>query len=241
MFKYVLLVLSGISIADSRNSVVLPLVKQFKIMPSDTIFHGRKMHSYLALGDSYTIAEAVPASESFPMQTAALLEQAGVSMDKPKVIATTGWTTADLKRAIAREKITDTFSVVSLLIGVNNQYQGLSSAAYQTEFRQLLQDAIQFAAGHPEHVIVISIPDYSITPFAQQLHSKTIAQEIDLFNEINKKIALVAGAQYLDITTESRQANASAGLLAADGLHYSGKEYHIWAQMLAPLMQKLLQ
>jgi lysophospholipase L1-like esterase len=241
MFKFVILISAGLFIARDSDNFVKPASKHISSMIPDTLTNSKKMHSYLALGDSYTIGESVSIEESFPMQTAALLQQSGIALDKPKLVATTGWTTADLKKALGREKIKVPFSVVTLLIGVNNQYQGLSTAAYQSEFKQLLQAAIQFADGHPDHVIVISIPDYSITPFAQQMHTKSIASEIDQFNVINKQLAIGSGVQYLDITPITRQANASAGLLAGDGLHYSGKEYGIWAQMLKPLMQKLLQ
>src|SRR5690349_8769098 len=125
------------------------------------------MHTYLALGDSYTIGEAVPSAENFPHQTAALLRRAGIDVTEPMIIAVTGWTTDELAAAIREHNIHETFSIVTLLIGVNNQYRGRALDNYKEEFTSLLNQAIVFANGHPRHVAVVSIPDWGATPFAE--------------------------------------------------------------------------
>jgi lysophospholipase L1-like esterase len=190
---------------------------------------------YLALGDSYTIGESVAPDERYPdlaMQESAL-------PGRPDIIATTGWTTGDLLAALASERPASGYQVVSLLIGVNNQYQGRSQAEYREQFTALLQTAITLAGDRPTHVIVLSIPDYSVTPFARGRDTTLIAAQIDSFNVINRAVALQHGVTWLDVTTESRKAAADPSLLAADGLHFSGKEYGIWARMMAPVMKKI--
>lgn len=195
---------------------------------------------YLALGDSYTIGTSVSETDRFPVQTAALLQTAGIPV-KVDIIATNGWTTADLLYAVADKPVTSNFDVVSLLIGVNNQYQGKSLEVYRTEFTKLLQRAIELADGKTSHVFVLSIPDYSVTPFASNSNRKQIAAEIDAFNEANKMIAGNFRVNYLNVTEESRKAATDPTLVASDGLHFSGKEYGVWAMQLSALMQPLLK
>lgn len=191
--------------------------------------------SYLALGDSYTIGESVGVEDRYPVQAMRLLDLT----DTPDIIATTGWTTGDLLRALAVAKPAAGYQVVSLLIGVNNQYQGRSQTEYGEQFTELLQAAIELAGNRPSHVIVLSIPDYSVTPFARQSDTAFIAARIDEFNRINNRIAVDYKVNYLDITAESRKAASDPTLIAADGLHFSGKEYGIWAHMMAPVLKKL--
>lgn len=206
-------------------------------------------HNYLALGDSYTIGESVPHAENFPRQTVALLRKEGIELAEPLIIATTGWTTDELSAAIREHHIHETFSMVTLLIGVNNQYRGRSLDNYKDEFSSLLNQAIVFANGHPRHVVVLSIPDWGVTPFAeghfgsaQRWHDrKTIAQEIDAYNAAAKEIALAHKCGWLDITDSTRANGYKADFLAADGLHPSGKEYAVWAARLAPLFEKALK
>ena len=192
---------------------------------------------YLALGDSYTIGESVAPDERYP----ALAMQESEMPGRPDILAATGWTTGDLLAALASEKPVPGYQVVSLLIGVNNQYQGRSRAEYREQFTTLLQTAITLAGDRPTHVIVLSIPDYSVTPFARgRGHDTTlIAAQIDSFNVINHAVALQYGVTWLDVTGESRKAAADPGLLAADGLHFSGKEYGIWARKMAPVIKGL--
>ncbi|MBB2146580.1 SGNH/GDSL hydrolase family protein [Pedobacter sp. LMG 31464] len=187
--------------------------------------------TYLALGDSYTIGEAVPQKESFPYQVSSMLNEQGLKFAAPKIIAKTGWTTDELQAAIKAEKITETYDIVTLLIGVNNQYRGNSQAEYRVQFAALLQTAIGFAGGNKKHVFVISIPDWGVTPFGKGSgrNTATIAQEIDTFNAICKEETLAKGVSYIDITPGSRNAATDASLVASDGLHPSGKMYSEWA------------
>lgn len=193
--------------------------------------------NYLALGDSYTIGESVIKEESFPYQLAALLRQGTHYVNEPKVIATTGWTTGELISAInASDTKGKQYGIVTLLIGVNNQYRGYSKEVYRTEFVQLLNTAIQYAGGNKQHVFVVSIPDWGVTPFANGRDRTQIATEIDQFNAINKQETLKLGVSYVDITPASKRAATDASLTAADGLHPSAKMYSLWVAELLPVV-----
>ncbi len=194
------------------------------------------MLTYLALGDSYTIGEGVLPQENFPNQTVQLLKE---KITAPHIIATTGWTTDELDAAIDTAKILESFDVVSLLIGVNNQYRGRTVKNFEMEFEHLLQRSIQFAANKSEHVFVLSIPDWGVTPFAEERDRKKIAAEIDEYNNICNSSALKFNANYIDITVEQRIDGNIADFLAADKLHPSGKEYLKWAKKLAALIKKI--
>lgn len=196
---------------------------------------------YLALGDSYTIGQSVSEEERYPVQAVASIRKAGINIADAEIIATTGWTTQDLWSAVKNKPVTPAYDVVSLLIGVNNQYQGKSIDAYQTEFITLLQRAIEFANSQPDHVVVISIPDYSVTPFAASHDRDKIAHDIDAFNAVNKQVAADYGVQYLDVTEASRHAASDRSLIAGDSLHFSGKEYAEWTSRLVPLIVKTLR
>jgi lysophospholipase L1-like esterase len=198
-------------------------------------------YTYLALGDSYTIGEAVPTAENFPYQTAALLRKGYVEMADPMIIAQTGWTTDELAASIREHALQGQFSVVSLLIGVNNQYRERELEQYKEEFSNLLQQAIAFAGDIADHVFVVSIPDWGVTPFAEGRDRAAIATAIDNFNSAAKEIALDAGAQWLDITDSTRENGTDPEYLAEDGLHPSGPEYAIWAHRLAPMMKETLE
>lgn len=195
--------------------------------------------NFLALGDSYTIGQSVSDAERFPNQTVLLLRGEGIKINDPKIIATTGWTTGNLINALNATPPNNNYDVVTLLIGVNNQYQRKSTEEYKTEFTILLSRAVQYAGNRPTHVFVLSIPDYSVTPFAGGSDRPKIAAEIDQFNAANKAISLQHGVNYLDITSISRESDPS--LIAIDGLHPSGKQYKRWADLLAPLMKQVLQ
>ncbi|TWF39144.1 lysophospholipase L1-like esterase [Chitinophaga polysaccharea] len=197
--------------------------------------------TYLALGDSYTIGEQVAYPECFPVQAAALLREKGYQVDKPVIIATTGWTTDELLAGIAAAHITHTYDIVTLLIGVNNQYRGRSVEEYRQEFAALLQQAIAFAGNRPAHVVVLSIPDWGVTPFAANRDREQIAKEIDAYNAVNKAIAVEQQVQYVDITPFTREASKDLSLVATDGLHPSGKDYHRWALALAPRLEQALR
>ena len=195
----------------------------------------------LCLGDSYTIGEAVDEAERFPHQAVDLLRDRGYNIAKPRIIATTGWTTDELQRAIDTAAINEAYDLVTLLIGVNNQYRGRDIENYKSEFEKLLHQAVQFAGGRTDRVFVLSIPDWGVTPFAQDRDRTKIGEEIDLFNAANKSLSQQAGVHYLDITPVSRNAMVDNALVASDGLHPSGKMYGLWAAMLAPVMVQALK
>ncbi|MFN8252510.1 MAG: SGNH/GDSL hydrolase family protein [Ferruginibacter sp.] len=198
------------------------------------------VYSYLALGDSYTIGEQVPPEDNFPNQTAALLNGAAGAavIAPPKIIAVTGWTTDELDAGINTENITGTYDIVSLLIGVNNQYRGRAVSNFKVEFEHLLQRAIQFAANKAQHVFVLSIPDWGVTPFAAGRDRKQIAVEIDAYNNVCASGAASFGTHYIDITASQRADGAKDEFLATDQLHPSGKEYAKWAAKLAEAIKK---
>ncbi len=189
---------------------------------------------FLALGDSYTIGESVPASQRWPAQLCDSVFKKGIITDTLEVIATTGWRTDDLINAITGKGLEQKkFNLVSLLIGVNNQYQGTNINQYKKEFPQLLDSAIRFAGGDRSKVIVLSIPDYAYTPFGQQsADPQQISNKIDEYNQLNKHYTDSAGIIYFDITAISRQGIATPSLVAADGLHPSGLQYSLWVKLI---------
>lgn len=196
--------------------------------------------SYLALGDSYTIGQGVAEIDRFPVITTDLLRDKGIKMKAPEIIARTGWSTSDLLSELSRRTISNKYQLVTLLIGVNNQYRRLPLTEYESEFRQLLTYAVNRAGGNPKQVIVLSIPDYSVTPFARFSNRDQIKREIDLFNEKNLSITAGAGISYIEITTLSRQAANDASLLTYDSLHYSRKYYEQVAARVSTLaLEKL--
>ncbi len=203
-------------------------------IPVDT---ARPLKSYLALGDSYTIGSSVTAPERFPNQAAQLLAQQGLQFKLPDIVAASGWTTDYLLSTLASTSLQSNYDLVTLLIGVNNQYQRRSQAEYRIQFTELLNKSIAYAGGRKSRVFVLSIPDYSVTPFAQYSDTARIAREIDEFNAINKQITLSMGVAYLDITPISREARADPMLIAADGLHPSGKQYSRWVALLVAMIK----
>ncbi len=216
----------------TNNTPVVPIVVTDTTAP----------RSFLALGDSYTIGQSVPVSDRFPVQTAQLLSGEGFKFSDPEIIAQTGWTTANLLSALGFvTSFKPSYEIVTLLIGVNNQYQRRTQQEYEDQFLILLNKAILFSGNRKSRVIVLSIPDYSITPFASGSDKALIAREIDSFNVINKTIAAEQGVNYLDITGASRLAANDPSLIATDGLHPSGVQYKVWAEALVPIVKKVLQ
>lgn len=191
-------------------------------------------YAYLALGDSYTIGESVSEADRWPVQLVASLKNAGISFAEPRIIARTGWTTNELMSAIDAADLNQTFDLVSLLIGVNNQYRGYKIDQQEREFEILLHKAIAFAGGDRSKVFVVSIPDYGVTPFGKNGNPEKIATEIDQYNAINKKIADLYQIQYFDITPISRLALGNPDLIARDGLHPSGLMYQEWVKLIFP-------
>lgn len=193
---------------------------------------------YLALGDSYSIGESVSPTERFPVQLTHALRVQGLDVADPEIIARTGWTTDELDRALNADTPQGSFDLVTLLIGVNNQYRVRTPENYRPEFVNLLQRAIHFADNQPGRVIVISIPDWGASPFGQ--NRKNVGPEIDAFNAINRAETLQLGAHYIDITPISREALHDPALIASDGLHPSGKMYALWVELLTPTAQQVL-
>lgn len=193
----------------------------------------QKTLSFLALGDSYTIGESVPVYHSFPYQTVQLLRKKGMQVHAAEIVAKTGWTTDELMAGIEKTVLEKNYDIVTLLIGVNNQYRGKAADAYAIEFEALLNKAIAFAAGNKKHVYVLSIPDWGATPFAEGRDRKKIAAEIDVFNSINKKITEAKGITYISITEGTREVPSNPKLVAKDGLHPSGDDYARWAEKLS--------
>jgi lysophospholipase L1-like esterase len=191
--------------------------------------------NYLALGDSYTIGEGVSQGNSFPFQLVKKLREDGLKINDPHIIASTGWTTNELINAIKDRAIKDKFDLVTLLIGVNNQYRGYSKENYRVEFLDLLQIALRYADFNKDNVLVLSIPNWGITPFAKGSKRNTfiISKEIEDFNSVNKEEALQAGVAYVDIAIEFQRAASDLSMLADDGLHPSGTMYAKWVNKLA--------
>lgn len=187
----------------------------------------------LSLGDSYTIGEKVREEERFPNQVVSILSKENIQFSQPAIIATTGWTTGELMDGIKRANIKDPYTFVTLLIGVNNQYRGRSLEEYKIQFIQLLKEAIEFAGGNAKHVIVISIPDWGVTPFAEGNDREKIAAEIDAFNRVNKQEAEQHNANYVEITSLTRE---HPDWIAEDGLHPNGEMYAVWAQKIAAII-----
>ena len=196
--------------------------------------------SYLALGDSYTIGEGVEAAGRWPVQLAARLREAGISIGDPRVIATTGWTTDELAAAMDAAEPLGHWDFVSLLIGVNNQYRGRSVDEYREEFAALLQRAIALTRQRAARVLVLSIPDWGVTPFARsELRSpRRIAQELDAYNAAARELCMAEGVAFVDITAISR--STAGDMLAEDGLHPSAAQYARWVEAALPAAQRLL-
>lgn len=209
----------------------------------------------LALGDSYTIGQSVSENDRYPEQVVKkLCAGAHICFEKPEIIATTGWTTGNLLDALAAADLSGSgtasgssasfapYQAVTLLIGVNNQFQGRSQEEYATQLSTLLQRSIALAGNQPAHVLVLSIPDYSVTPFGQSTgNAAAIAPSIDSFNTICHHLCNDYKVNWLDVTTESRKAAIDPTLIATDGLHFSGKEYEIWARLMEPVIKGMVR
>jgi len=197
---------------------------------------------YLALGDSYTIGESVDEAERWPNQLAAQLDGQGYPIDVT-IIARTGWTTDELWQGIQARELNPPYDLVSLLIGVNNQYRGRDIKEYREQFIFLLNKSIEYAGGNPKRVFVLSIPDWGVTPYGRDKGSQAehVAREIDAFNAVNREETEKAGAFYMDITPISREAVNDPLLIANDGLHPSGKMYTQWVEEALPVVLSMLK
>jgi lysophospholipase L1-like esterase len=210
------------------------------MIPEEHISQNYNKVNYLALGDSYTIGEGVPYESSFPYQ---LLHADLGDNQKPgelKVVATTGWTTTNLLTALNKEEISKQWNLVTLLIGVNNQYQKKPFQLYEKEFAVLLDRAIEYAGGNPARVIVVSIPDYGVTPFAKAKNSSQISDELRQYNTYAKAVAIDHGCQFVNITNASLMAKSDKTLLADDQLHPSGVQYKAWVTLIQPIAKDII-
>jgi len=196
---------------------------------------------YLALGDSYTIGESVAEIDRWPVQLASELSDKGFNVAETEIIAQTGWTTGELKQGIEAVDPQGPYDLVSLLIGVNNQFRGLDTAAFRLEFRELISLSISYAGNDTGRVIVVSIPDYGVTPFAQNMDTEKIAREIDAFNAIKLDEAMDAGVAFVDVTPISRQAAQYPSLIADDGLHPSAEMYAKWVELILPVAEEMVE
>lgn len=188
-----------------------------------------KQYSLLCLGDSYTIGEGVPLYESFPYQLVQLLRKAQVYFHAPEIVAKTGWTTFELADYLLHHQLSDQYDFVTLLIGVNNQYRGLVTNDFEADFEFLLRKALQYTKKSADNVVVISIPDWGITPFAANRNSKQIREEIDEYNNVCCSVAQKYQTHFVNITDEYRIVGMKEEFLVTDQLHPSGKEYGKWA------------
>jgi lysophospholipase L1-like esterase len=198
--------------------------------------------TYLALGDSYTIGEGAGAADRWPAQLAAMAQQQGLAIQAPDIIARTGWTTSELQTAIAAAHKAPTYGLVSLLIGVNNQYRGQSVAQYRVEFRALMGTAAALAGGRASHVFVLSIPDWGQSPFGQRQSQSTsrVSAEIDQFNAAARDECFQAGIAFVDITPLTRAAADDSRQFTSDGLHYTGAQMRNWALLALPVVRQAL-
>ncbi|AYQ36437.1 SGNH/GDSL hydrolase family protein [Runella sp. SP2] len=229
--KWIYSILLLISACSAQNSS--------SMTPETPINQGE--YRYLSLGDSYTIGERVAENERWSVQLSEMLRKEGVKIGTPEIIARTGWTTAELAEGIKNKNPKGPYNLVSLLIGVNNQYRGQSLERYRTELQDLLQQAIGFAGGNIQRVFMLSTPDWGVTPFASGSDTKKIASEIDAFNEVAQQECEKLGIAFIDITALSRTAQNDASMITYDQLHFSGKMYRQWAEKALPTVRRLLK
>lgn len=228
---FLLTVLAGLNLACQSVPEPAPVTNPLNL----------NARPYLALGDSYTIGESVPEAERWSVQLATLLQARGVEVPLPEIMARTGWTTAELQDAIAKNPTNQRYELVSLLIGVNNQYRGQSRERYRRELAELLRTSVDLAKGRADRVFMLSIPDWGVTPFGTSRDQEKIAREIDAFNAVAIEECRKVNVTYIDITPLSRTALGDASLVASDNLHFSGKMYRLWAEKALPVVEAMLK
>ncbi len=185
--------------------------------------------SYLALGDSYTIGESVEERMRWPVQLTAELRSKGLAVNDPKIIAKTGWTTQNLLNAMEANLGNEKYDLVSVLIGVNNQYQNRSIEEFEADLNTIFNEAINLSKNSEKGVFVVSIPDYGATPFGAN-NAEAIGREIAEYNDVLLKVATEFNLDFYDITPISKKAKSDPSLVAGDGLHPSGKMYTLWVE-----------
>lgn len=238
LLLYVLFSFSGISFLANLNYENEKNISQINLKKE--IQTEKEIKTYLALGDSYTIGESVETENRFPVQLAKKLNYNGFPVSEPTIVARTGWTTDELEAAIENRNLEPSYDLVTLLIGVNNQYRGRDTAEYRVQFVRLLNTSIDLA-GSAKNVIVVSIPDYGVTPFGRQKQPEKIAAEIETFNQINFEETSRAGAFYVNITPISKDAKNDSSLVASDGLHPSAEMYRLWVEEIFPVAKQILE
>lgn len=196
----------------------------------------KNYYSYLALGDSYTVGESLALFDSYPYQAVQVLRKFGKMFHAPEIVAKTGWTTSELFSKINESVLNPVYDFVSILIGVNNQYRGLPSSQYTLEFEELLMKALSLSDNNRNHIFVLSIPDWSLTPYARGRDTGNISRDIALFNSINRTISKNHRVNYIDVTTASPETAHDLTYLSVDGLHPSAKAYGRWAKLLSEKM-----
>ncbi|MFN1834359.1 SGNH/GDSL hydrolase family protein [Balneola sp. MJW-20] len=197
--------------------------------------------SFLALGDSYTIGTSVDSAGRWPVQLTDSLTKHGFNISDLKIVATNGWTTDELHSGLASDDLAPAYDLVSLLIGVNNQYRGYDIDIYRTEFRELLEHAIDYAGSDTSRVFVLSIPNYGVTPFARNRQPDKIRQELNNYNEIASVISAEYGIPFIDITPISELAAFDPSLLASDSLHPSAIMYSQWVSEALPVVKNMIE
>jgi lysophospholipase L1-like esterase len=213
------------------------------IMMTATTVSVDTIPGYLALGDSYTIGESVAVNQRWPVQLASMLRARGLRLDDPQIIAVTGWTTDELETGMQQAGLERCYGLVSLSIGVNNQYRHRSLRNFRQEYDRLLQRAIDLAGGNKQRVFVLSIPDWSVTPFAKST-DRDLGQEaaaLAAYNQAKREITEASAVAYFDITPSTQLAAKDTTLLAADGLHPSGKLYALWVEQIIDKVQAMLE
>ena len=221
--------------------ILLFLVACASIPPTPTPVEATSMPPirYLALGDSYTIGESVRVSERWPEQLAAQMRTSPQFAGKDiqvTTIARTGWTVDELWKGIRASPPQGTYDLVTLLIGVNDQFRGYPVDGYREDFRFMLGKAIEYADGNADRVVVLSIPDWGFTPYAADRDTEPISQQIDEFNAVNLDETKSAGAHYVDVTIISRMGMDDFELITLDRLHPSGKMYGLWVKKVLPVV-----
>jgi lysophospholipase L1-like esterase len=197
--------------------------------------------TFLTLGDSYTIGESVALHESFPYQVIQILRNDGLHFHAPEIIAKTGWTSFELAEHLLHTQLNEQYDFVTLLVGVNNQYRGIAAAEFAEDFNFLLRKAIHLSGEKPDHVIVLSIPDWGVTPFAKDKNGEKIAKEIGAFNKICESAAKEMQAHFINITEDTRKAKDDPLLLAPDSLHYSEQAHAVWAEKATDIIKQLIR
>jgi lysophospholipase L1-like esterase len=195
--------------------------------------------SFLALGDSYTVGTGVSPAQSWPFQVVRALHERNI-VAAPEIIARHGWTTADLLQALSRHETGTLSDLITLLIGVNDHYQGDPPGLYRARFQKLLHWAAAHSRNGLKGVLTLSIPDWSVTPFAADKNREKIQTELEIFNRINRELSLKNGTHYLDITPLSRRASSRPTGLTADGLHPSPSQYALWTESICSRLERLV-